>query len=131
MDDFLAMHGHELRNPLSADHECNAIDSPRRVQNPETCRLGSSRSSTGKREICDGIALCDRLGSTLRASTRGPNRASQAQPVDVSQVIEQAVEVVRPPAPRSRTMALQVVLRAAGPLRVDADVTRLEQSSSS
>jgi CheY-like chemotaxis protein len=47
--------------------------------------------------------------------------------VEVSQVIEHAVEVVRPLL-QGDDHGLHVALTSAGPLRVDADVTRLEQS---
>ena len=120
-DEFLAMLGHELRNPLSAI--TNAM---------QLIRMGGQNAE----RVAWALALVDRQTRNLgrivddlldvARITRGRIELRR-QPVDVSQVIEQAVEVVRPLL-QGADDGLHVALTSAGPLRVDADVTRLEQS---
>ena len=120
-DEFLAMLGHELRNPLSAI--TNAMQLIHAAgQNAERVAWALAlvdRQTRNLRRIVDDLLDVARI-------TRGRIELRR-QPVDVSQVIEQAVEVVRPLL-HGEDHGLHVALAAAGPLRVDADVTRLEQS---
>jgi signal transduction histidine kinase len=119
-DEFLAMLGHELRNPLSAiTNAMQLIHSA--SQNPERVAWALSlvdRQTKNLRRIVDDLLDVARI-TRRRIELR-------RQPVDVVQVVEQAVEVVRPLL-RGNDHVLHVELATAGSLRVDADPTRLEQ----
>jgi signal transduction histidine kinase len=119
-DEFLAMLGHELRNPLSAI--MNAMQLIHATeQDPERVAwaLGLvDRQTRNLGRIVDDLLDVARI-------TRGRIELRR-QPVDLTQVIEQAVEVVRPLL-NGDDHALQIIPAAAS-LRVDADLTRLEQS---
>jgi signal transduction histidine kinase len=119
-DEFLAMLGHELRNPLSAI--MNA------VHVMQASGADHARSS-------HSIALVDRQTRNLRRLvddlldvarvTRGKIELRK-EPADLVQIVGQAVEVVRPLL--SRGEEIEVSMQSTAPIRVDADKTRLEQS---
>jgi signal transduction histidine kinase len=119
-DEFLAMLGHELRNPLAAI--TNAVEV-----------IKASAGDTGRAEWA--LSLVDRQTGNLRRIvddlldvarvTRGKIELRRL-PVDVAQVVEQAVDVVRPLLKPGEEIEVEPL--TAGPLLVDADLTRLEQS---
>jgi CheY-like chemotaxis protein len=119
-DEFLAMLGHELRNPLAAI--INAVQI-----------MHVSAGDPGR--ISKSVALVDRQTRNLRRIvddlldvarvTRGKIELRR-EPADISQIVAQAVDVVRPML--SRADQISIALVSASPLRVDADRTRLEQA---
>lgn len=118
-DEFLAMLGHELRNPLAAI--TNAV----RVVH----RSGSDATRTAW-----AIGLVDRQTKNLRrivddlldvARVTIGKIDLRKEPIDVAQIVGPAVDVVRPML--NGEHEIQVELSEAAPLRVDADLTRLEQ----
>jgi signal transduction histidine kinase len=119
-DEFLAMLGHELRNPLAAI--MNAIQV-------------MHMSGTDPSRISRSVALVDRQTRNLRRIvddlldvarvTRGKIEL-RTEPADIAQIIAQAIDVVRPQLGPGEE--IEVVSPAGSTLRVDADRTRLEQS---
>jgi signal transduction histidine kinase len=119
-DEFLAMLGHELRNPLAAI--MNAVQV-------------MHASAAHPARITKSVALVDRQTRTLRRIvddlldvarvTRGKIELRR-EPADLGQIAAQAVDVVRPLL--ARPEEVQIVALSASALRVDADRTRLEQS---
>jgi signal transduction histidine kinase len=119
-DEFLAMLGHELRNPLSAI--ANAVqliqengDQPEAI---ELTRGIIARQTGNLRRIVDDLLDVARI-------TRGRIELRR-QWVDVVQIIGRAVESVRPLI-KEKTHELDITLTDAGSLRVEADPARLEQ----
>jgi signal transduction histidine kinase len=119
-DEFLAMLGHELRNPLSAianavqlihesGNESDTIELTRGIIARQTGNLG---------RIVDDLLDVARI-------TRGRIELRR-QWVDVVQIIERAVEAVRPLI-KEKSHELNIALTDAGNLRVEADPARLEQ----
>jgi signal transduction histidine kinase len=119
-DEFLAMLGHELRNPLSAImNAMQLIHASEQDAGRVAWALGLvDRQTRNLGRIVDDLLDVARI-------TRGRIELRR-QSVDLAQVIEQAVEVVRPLLNDSG--ALQIIPAAGVPLRVHADLTRLEQS---
>ena len=118
-DEFLAMLGHELRNPLAAI--TNAIQVICTAEG-DTQRAGTAltlldRQTRNLRRLVDDLLDVARI-------TRGRIELRR-ESVDVLQVIGHAIDVVRPSLNEGEDIEVEVL--AAGPLRVDADVTRLEQ----
>jgi signal transduction histidine kinase len=119
-DEFLAMLGHELRNPLAAI--MNAIQ----VMNVSAANPG---------RISKSIALVDRQTRNLRrivddlldvARVTQGKIELRREPADIAQIALQAIDVVRPQLARAEEVQVEVL--SDSPLRVDADRTRLEQS---
>jgi signal transduction histidine kinase/ActR/RegA family two-component response regulator len=119
-DEFLAMLGHELRNPLSAI--ANAV----RLWNV----AGEDRSAT---ELARGVIerqtgnlarLVDDLLDVARI-TAGKIELRR-HPVEVNEIIRRAIDAVRPYA-EDRRHELFLALEESTRLCVDADPTRLEQ----
>ncbi len=119
-DEFLAMLSHELRNPLSAIiNAVQIIDPSEAVSDRTAWALGLvDRQSKTLRRIVDDLLDVARL-------VRGKIELRK-EPVDLLEVITQAADVVRPVLGSDEE--LEVVLAPARPLRLHADVTRLEQS---
>jgi signal transduction histidine kinase len=118
-DEFLAMLGHELRNPLGAI--ANAAHVLQRV-GPED---PPSRRSVEviQRQIQHLVRLVDDLLDVSRI-TRGKVELRR-EPVDLRDAALHAAETLRP-VMDERRHELRVSLPSA-PLPLDADVTRLEQ----
>ena len=119
-DEFLAMLSHELRNPLSAiTNAVHMIDPSGAASDRTAWALGLiDRQSKTLRRIVDDLLDVARVA-------RGKIELRK-QPIDLLEVLSQAADVIRPLL--SSEEELEVVLPAGGPLRVDADFTRLEQS---
>jgi PAS domain S-box-containing protein len=118
-DEFLAMLGHELRNPLAAIR--NAL---------EVARLpGAGEAAAGQmaaiveRQVGNLVRLVDDLLDISRIS-RGKIELRR-QSVDLAAVVGRAVEAARPFLDE-RQHDLEVV-PPAGPLRLEGDPVRLEQ----
>ncbi len=117
-DEFLAMLGHELRNPLSAitsavtlldgDHGATVADKARAVLRRQSAHLG---------------ALVDDLLEVNRALMG--KLSLHREPLDLAQVARLCVETLQA-AGRSGKCTLRL-LPVAGPVPVSADRTRLAQ----
>jgi PAS domain S-box-containing protein len=115
-DEFLAMLGHELRNPLSAVR--NAV---------VTARLDPSRRDRALEIASRGVDQLGRLVDDLLDIARITHGriALRMQRLGVDHVVERAVEATRPLLDE-RAHALSLSL--AGPhVHVEGDATRLEQ----
>jgi PAS domain S-box-containing protein len=115
-DEFLAMLGHELRNPLSAVRSALAIaglDDSRRPRALEIARRQTDQLGR----------LVDDLLDVARI-TQGRISLRKEQ-VYLSETIQRAVESTRPVIER-RGLRLTVAL-APDPIRVEGDAVRLEQ----
>jgi signal transduction histidine kinase len=117
-DEFLAMLSHELRNPLSAiSNAIQMIDPSGGAADRTSWALSLiDRQAKNLRRIVDDLLDVVRI-------TRGKIELRGA-PVDLSTIVGQAVDAVRPFV---RSEELEVVLPVDEPLRVNADFTRLEQ----
>ncbi len=117
-DEFLAMLGHELRNPLSALQNALALLA---ADLPPERRAQAFRIA--RRQTDQLARLVDDLLDVARV-TRG--RVSLRQhPISLASVVERAVESTRPLFEgRLQTLALQA---PAEPLTVHGDAARLEQ----
>jgi signal transduction histidine kinase len=118
-DEFLAMLGHELRNPLAAITNAVQVIYGSAGDNERTAKALTlvDRQTRNLRHLVDDLLDVARI-------TRG-RIDLRRESVDVSQVIAQAVDVVRPMLNEGEEIAID--FQAIGPLRVDADLTRLEQ----
>jgi signal transduction histidine kinase len=119
-DEFLAMLGHELRNPLSAI--TNAVH-VMHMSSADPARLSRSvtlvdRQTRNLRRIVDDLLDVARV-------TRGKIELRK-EPADAAQIVMQAVDVIRPQLGHPDELELEIP--PGPPLRVDADRTRLEQS---
>ena len=119
-DEFLAMLGHELRNPLAAITNAVQVinNSGGDVARAASAMSLVDRQTRNLRRIVDDLLDVARV-------TRG-RIDLRKQPVDVMQIIGQAVDVVRPLLNGSEEIKVERL--ADGPLCVDGDLTRLEQS---
>jgi CheY-like chemotaxis protein len=117
-DEFLAMLAHELRNPLSAIH--NALQLARKSRKPE--HLAWAQDVIGQ-QVKHLARLIDDLLDVSRI-TRGKIQLRRERQ-DLAPIIHRAVETVRPLI-EARQHQLTVSL-TSGPLRLEADPTRLEQ----
>ncbi len=119
-DEFLAMLSHELRNPLSAITNAVQMVDPSGAASDRTAwALGLiDRQSKTLRRIVDDLLDVARLA-------RGKIELRK-EPVDLLEIVSQAADVVRPVLGSHEE--LELVLPTTGPLRLDADFTRLEQS---
>ena len=119
-DEFLAMLGHELRNPLAAI--MNAVQ-VMHASGADPVRISKSvalvdRQTLNLRRIVDDLLDVARV-------TRGKIELRK-EPADIAQIVAHAIDVVRPHLNGGEE--IEVALASASPLRVDADRTRLEQS---
>ena len=119
-DEFLAMLGHELRNPLSAI--ANAVQLVNETGNEsktiELTRGIIARQTGNLRRIVDDLLDVARI-------TRGKIELRR-QSVDLAHTIGRAVESVRPFL-EDKSHELHTALADAEPLRVEADAARIEQ----
>jgi signal transduction histidine kinase len=119
-DEFLAMLGHELRNPLSAI--ANAVRlwnaAPEDRSSTELARDVIERQSTHLSRLVDDLLDVGRI-------TEGKIDLRK-QPVDVVQAISHAVEAARPFID-DRRHELEISLADEAKLFVEADPTRFEQ----
>ncbi len=116
-DEFLAMLGHELRNPLAAImNAVQVMHSPK----ADTGRMVTlvDRQTRNLRRIVDDLLDVARV-------TRGKLELRK-EPADIAQIVHQAIDVAR--AQLNHGEDIEVVMSTSAPLRVDADRTRLEQS---
>ena len=115
-DHFLAMLGHELRNPLAAVR--NALSAaqldPRRV---ERALAIASHGAEQLNRLVDDLLDVSRV-------TQG-RLTLRREPVDLAVVVRQAVDAARPLFDEHRVTP--VVRVPADPCLVDGDTTRLEQ----
>jgi len=115
-DEFLAMLGHELRNPLSAVRNAVAtasLDESRRTRALEIARRQADQLGRLIDDLLD-VARITQGQITLRK-----------QRVNIGQIIDRAVESMRPLMTSRR---LHVMVSAgSGPLGVDVDPARVEQ----
>ncbi len=118
-DEFLAMLSHELRNPLSAI--ANSIQLWRALGREEP-KLERARD-VAERQVKHVAHLVEDLMDTARI-TRGKVEL-QRQPLDLRQVVEDAVDAT---APRTDDRRQSVSVALPGePLPVDGDPERLHQ----
>ena len=117
-DEFLAMLGHELRNPLARDHQrvgCSSMQSASRTRRHARARSSSARSRHLTRLIDD---LLD-VGARSRARS-----CCAAQPLDLARRVARRLELARRAsaqrAPSRRS-------RRSTPAWVDADPIALDQ----
>lgn len=122
-DAFLAMLAHELRNPLAPI--TNAVEFLRGAI-PAATPAAAARA-TIERQVGQLVHLVDDLLDVSRVS-RGRIVLKKA-PVDLAEVIRQAVETTRPLLEaRAHTLAIELPDATAGePVIVDGDFTRLTQ----
>lgn len=118
-DEFLAMLGHELRNPLSAITAAIHLASAR----PDDARVNARVRDVLARQTAHMTRMIDDLLDVSRI-TRGKIQLRRA-PLDLATTVERAVETARP-AIAARHQRLAVSVEGA-PLTVDGDPTRLEQ----
>ncbi len=118
-DEFLAMLGHELRNPLSAIATALHLASAR----PDDARVNARVRDVLSRQTAHMTRMIDDLLDVSRI-TRGKIQLRRA-PLDLATTIERAVDTARP-AINARHQHLTVSVEGA-PLTVDGDPTRLEQ----
>jgi PAS domain S-box-containing protein len=118
-DEFLAMLAHELRNPLAPIR--NALHIMK--QPAADAAMMQQVRNMAERQVQHMARLLDDLLDVSRIS-RGKIELRR-EPVDVAAIINRTVEAIRPLI-EQRRHELTVAL-PAGPLRVEADPTRLEQ----
>jgi len=115
-DDFLAMFGHELRNPLAAiASAAEVLDIARTVGDIRQPR------DVIKRQIVHLRRLIDDLLDAARV--RAGKIVLQRRPVSLAEAVEQALSVVRGSAPAGR----HVIDTQLDEVGVDADPVRLDQ----
>lgn len=119
-DEFLAMLGHELRNPLSAI--ANAVtlwrDSSGDAEASEHTRGVIERQTTNLTRLVDDLLDVVRI-------TEGKIELRRC-PVELDTIVTRAVEAVRPLLDERRHK-LELALSGWDKIRVEADPTRLEQ----
>jgi CheY-like chemotaxis protein len=120
MNEFLAMLGHELRNPLAPIR--NALDLMRIQSNGDSthewARNVIDRQLTQLTRLVDDLLDVGRITSGKIALHK--------MPVEINAAVQRAVEAVRPLADASRH-AMDVRF-SPQPLSVDGDLTRLSQA---
>ena len=119
MNEFLAMLGHELRNPLAPIR--NALDLMR-IQSNGDSRHEWARSVID-RQLTQLTRLVDDLLDIGRISSG--KIALHQEPIEINAAVQRAVEASRPLADASRH-TLEVRF-SPEPLSVDGDLTRLSQ----
>ncbi len=118
-DEFLAMLGHELRNPLAPMRSVMETLQRQRLDGPALERAYAMLD----RQVVHLSRLVDDLLDVSRI-TRGLVELSK-QPVNLAEVVDQAVEMATP-AIEGRGHELSLTLPHK-PLRVEGDATRLTQ----
>jgi signal transduction histidine kinase len=118
-DEFLAMLAHELRNPLAPVRNGLQVLRVRRNADPEVDRLAEMMS----RQVGQMVRLVDDLLDVSRI-TKG-KVTLRREPVDLTAVVNQAVEAVRPLLDARRHEL--TVATPPEPIRLDADPSRLAQ----
>jgi signal transduction histidine kinase len=118
-DEFLAMLSHELRNPLSAiTNAVEFIGAGGVTPDRAAWAMTLIKRQTGHlRRVVDDLLDVARI-------TRGKIELRK-EPVDLVDVVHRAVDAVRPFV--ASDDELEVVISGGAPLRVNADLTRLEQ----
>lgn len=119
-DEFLAMLGHELRNPLSAIASAVQMwkeDAAQPQAAEWACGVIDRQTSTLARLVDDLLDIARITAGKIEL---------RRQPVDVSSVISRAIESARPLIEQKRH-ELDVAIGGGGRMRVDADRMRLEQ----
>ena len=119
-DEFLAMLAHELRNPLAPIGMASELLSRTLVDDP------NSRAAIGiiKRQFTQLTRLVDDLLDVSRI-TQG-RIVLQKTPVDLADVVAQAVEMVEPQL-REKRHGLAITAASYEPLYVSGDFARLVQ----
>ena len=115
-DQFLAMLGHELRNPLSAIALANSLDSDPRV---------GHRQEVIARQVHHLMRLVDDLLDVSRV-TSGKIQLKR-ELVDLCQVVESSLASTRPVIAAQQLELFVSLPPATPPLIVDGDPVRLEQ----
>lgn len=121
-DEFLAMLGHELRNPLNALTTALALGERNRAG------AGPDLEASRLREICTRqvrnlVHMVDDLLDVSRISSG--NVVLRKQPLHLEEVVRSAMESTRSIfQARNHALSLQI---APGPYFIEADSTRLEQ----
>ncbi len=115
-DEFLATLAHELRNPLAPIRNALQLLQRLRIEDP-TARVAQDIMD---RQVRHMVRLIDDLLDVSRI-TRG-RLELRRQPVELSQVIEQALETSRPHLAQQLTISLP-----SEPIHLDADPVRLSQ----
>jgi signal transduction histidine kinase len=118
-DEFLAMLAHELRNPLGAIANASYVLAEVGPADPAAARS----VAVIQRQIQHLVRMVDDLLDVSRI-TRGKVELRR-QPADLNEVVQHAVETLRPVV-EARDHHLRLTLPSA-PLPLHADVTRLEQ----
>ena len=115
-DEFLATLAHELRNPLAPIRNALQLLQRLRIEDP-TARVAQDIMD---RQVRHMVRLIDDLLDVSRI-TRG-RLELRRQPVELAQVIEQALETSRPHLSQQLTISLP-----SEPIHLDADPVRLSQ----
>jgi len=119
-DEFLAVLGHELRNPLSAmAHSVDVIEAS--ADDPhadEAAREVLTRQTKNLTRLVDDLLDVARI-SEGKIELR-------KQPVEIGQALIRAVEAIRP-LTDERRHSVNLVLASGGTLWIEADPTRLDQ----
>jgi signal transduction histidine kinase len=118
-DEFLAMLAHELRNPLGAISNASYLMEQLRPAEPQMARS----VAIIRRQILHLVRMVDDLLDVSRI-TRGKVELRK-EPVDLVEVVRHAAETTRPLFEEKGHELLMTL--PAGPLSLEADVTRLEQ----
>ena len=121
-DEFLAILAHEIRNPLASIRNALRLlklEGDRAV--PESDR--GNDLEMAERQVAHLARLVDDLMDVSRI-TRGRIELRK-EPVELADVVHRAVDAVRPSIEhRGHTLSVDL---PAGPIRLEADPTRLEQ----
>lgn len=117
-DEFLAMLGHELRNPLAAIANAAQI-----LETPEAAEDHPWARDMLRRQVGQLIRLVDDLLDVSRIG-RGKIRLDRRR-LDLGSVVRAAVDAARPTIEAGRHELCLVI--PADPIEVDADPARLEQ----
>ena len=116
-DEFLAMLGHELRNPLSPIVTALQLMKLQGPEESERARAVIERQVTHLTRLVDDLLDVSRIA-------RGKVEL-KADLIEISEVVAKAIEMASPLLEqRNHTLAVQVPRRG---LLVDADITRLSQ----
>ncbi|HZM33079.1 MAG TPA: ATP-binding protein [Burkholderiales bacterium] len=115
-DEFLATLAHELRNPLAPIRNALQLLQLRPAEDP-TMRAAQEIL---ERQVTHMVRLIDDLLDVSRI-TRGKLELRR-EPVELSRIVEQAIETSRPHIAQQLTVALP-----SDPVRLDADPVRLAQ----